>query len=112
MRTCLKVALPLLLLALILTLTACNGNLPSEDTTAADAATTAADVTEAPTEQPTEAPTGEDTEAPTEENTTETPTEAPTEPEETEPAPEVKAPVTLIPRTLTAADGKVTVPSP
>ena len=85
MRTFLKLALPLLLLALILTLTACNGNRPEEGTTADATVTTAPDTTEAPTEEPTEAPTGEDTEAPTEENTTETPTEAPTEPEETEP---------------------------
>ena len=84
MRTFLKLALPILLLALLLTLAACNGNRLGDDTTADPSQTTAGDMTEAPTEtpieEPTEAPTEELTEAPTEE-----PTEAPTEPIETEP---------------------------
>ena len=75
-----------LVLAVLLLATGCTGPTPPADTTD--------DATAAPTD-----PAG----------TTVEDTEAPTEPEETEPEPEVQAPVTLIPRTLTAADGKVTV---
>jgi len=85
MRTFLKWALPVLLLALLLTFAACNKTPPTgEDTTADTAQTTAGDVTEAPTETPTEESTDDVTEAPTE-KLTEAPTEEPTEPVETEP---------------------------
>ena len=85
MRTFLKLALPILLLALLLTLGACNKKPPEgEDTSADPTQTTAGDVTEAPTEEPTEAPTEERTDEVTEQPT-ETPTETPTEPVETEP---------------------------
>ena len=81
MRTFLKWALPVLLLALLLTFAACNKTPPTgEDTTVGDQ-TTAGDVTEAPTETPTEDGSGEVTETPTEEPT-EIPTEEPTEPRE------------------------------
>ena len=86
MRTFLKWALPVLLLALLLTFAACNKTPPTgEDTTADTAQTTAGDVTEEPTEAPTEEGSGEVTETPTEEPT-EIPTEEPTEPAETEPS--------------------------
>jgi hypothetical protein len=85
MRTFLKLALPILLLALLLTLGACNKKPPEGEVTSADPTqTTAGDVTEAPTEEPTEAPTEERTDEVTEQPT-ETPTETPTEPVETEP---------------------------
>ncbi len=85
MRTFLKWALPVLLLALLLTFAACNKTPPTgEDTTADTAQTTAGDVTEEPTEAPTEEGSGDVTETPTEEPT-EIPTEEPTEPAETEP---------------------------
>ena len=86
MRTFLKWALPVLLLALLLTFAACNKTPPTgEDTTADTVQTTAGDVTEEPTEAPTEEGSGEVTETPTEEPT-EIPTEEPTEPAETEPS--------------------------
>ena len=86
MRTFLKWALPVLLLALLLTFAACNKTPPTgEDTTADTVQTTAGDVTEEPTEAPTEEGNGEVTETPTEEPT-EIPTEEPTEPAETEPS--------------------------
>ena len=70
MRTFLKLALPILLLALLLTLGACNKKPPEDEDTSADPTqTTAGDVTEAPTEEPTEAPTEERTD-----EVTETPT--------------------------------------
>ena len=79
-----------LVLALLLLVTGCVGPAVPADTT------------NHPDNGATEAPTQPS-------DTAAEATETPTEPEETEPAPEVKAPVTLIPRTLTAADGKVTV---
>ena len=86
MRTFLKWALPVLLLALLLTFAACDKTPPTgEDTTADTVQTTAGDVTEEPTEAPTEEDSGEVTETPTEEPT-EIPTEEPTEPAETEPS--------------------------
>lgn len=86
MRTFLKWALPVLLLALLLTFAACDKTPPTgEDTTADTVQTTAGDVTEEPTEAPTEEHSGEVTETPTEEPT-EIPTEEPTEPAETEPS--------------------------
>ena len=78
-RVCL---LAMLMLAMVLSLTACGGD---KTPTATEAPTEAPVVTEAPTEapateEPTEAPTEEPTEAPTEEPVaTEEPTEAPTE---------------------------------
>ena len=79
MRTFLKWFLPVLLLAMLLTLAGCDKNTPAD--TPADNATTVDTPTEAPTAEPTEAPTETPTETPTEETT-----EAPTEPEpETEP---------------------------
>ena len=79
MRTFLKWFLPVLLLALLLTLAGCDKNTPADTT--ADNATTVDTPTEVPTAEPTEAPTETPTETPTEETT-----EAPTEPEpETEP---------------------------
>ena len=86
MRTFLKWALPVLLLALLLTFAACDKTPPTgEDTTADTVQTTAGDVTEEPTEAPTEEDSGEVTETPTEEPT-EIPTEEPTESAETEPS--------------------------
>ena len=79
MRTFLKWFLPVLLLAMLLTLAGCDKNTPADTT--ADNATTVDTPTEVPTAEPTEAPTETPTETPTEETT-----EAPTEPKpETEP---------------------------
>ena len=80
MRTFLKWFLPVLLLALLLTLAGCDKNTPADTT--ADNATTAETPTDAPTEEPTETPTDGDTEAPTDAPTEEI-TEAPTEGETT-----------------------------
>ena len=73
-----------LVLALLLLVTGCTGPATPTDTT------------------------DEATAAPTEPSDTTAETAEPEE-TETEPAPEVQAPVTLIPRTLAAADGRVTV---